>query len=142
MYVEEKSLLLINYFLLWVLVTNFMQWRYKKYFKYMKTKFSAQLFLRNSSHWPRLYNLSSKRTRQLEVLYVRTFGNIQENFLNETLFCYFTNKPAKIIFLEIYESFETTSTILFLENCHSIYSRHDSHSSLTSFLYFLCLILI
>ena len=53
-------------------------------------------------------------------------GNIQENFLNEILFYYFTNKPPTILFLEIYKSFETTSKMLLLENYLSIYSWHRS----------------
>ena len=98
----------------------------QKCLKNMKVKIYEQLFLRNNSHWPCLHILSSNGTSQLDVLYVRTLGNIQENFLNEILFYYFTNKPPTILFLEIYKSFETTSKMLLLENCLSIYSWYMS----------------
>ena len=88
-YVKEKSPCLIEYFLLWVLETIW------------TLKFSNVLFLRKNSHWPCLYILSSKGTSQLEVPHVRTLGNIHGNFLNETLFYYFTNKSPTISFLEI-----------------------------------------
>ena len=44
-------------------------------------------------------------------------GNIQENFYNETLFYYFTDKPPTILFLEIYKSFQTISKMVLLQNC-------------------------
>ena len=70
----------------------------QKCLKNMKVKIYEQLFLRNNCHWPCLHILSSNGTSQLDVLYVRTLGNIQENFLNEILFYYFTNKPPQSFF--------------------------------------------
>ena len=68
------------------------------------------------------YILSSKGAKQLQVLYIRTLGNIQGNVSNETAVrkCIRSN-----FFLKICRSFRTTSKKLFLENYALAYHTAD-----------------
>ena len=75
-----------------------------------------------------VYFLSSKGANQLQVLYIRTLGNIQGNFPTEAaLHCIPSNFS-----LEIYTSFRTTSKKHPLENY--ILAYHTAHKDHTEIL--------
>ena len=69
-----------------------------------------------------VYILSSKGAKQLQVLYIRTFGNIQGSFSTEAvaLRCISNN-----FFLEIRRSFRTTPQKLVPENYVLAYHTAD-----------------
>ena len=72
-----------------------------------------------------VFILSSRGAYQLQVLYLRTLGNIQGKFTTKAavLKCIPSN-----FFLEIWRSFRTTSEKLALENrvlaYHTVYKDH------------------
>ena len=71
-----------------------------------------------------VYILSSKGANQLQVLYIRTLGNIQGKFSTEAsvLKCIPRN-----IFMETCRSFRTTSENLALENYVLAYHAADKN---------------
>ena len=70
-----------------------------------------------------VYILSSKGANQLQVLYIRTLGNIQGNFLLKVRF---SNVFSAIFFPEICRSFMTTAKRLALENYVLAYHTADN----------------
>ena len=101
----------------------------EKIWECFKVQLSVTLFV---------YILSSKGTNQLQVLYIKTLGNIQGNFSTEAavLKCI-----PSIFFLEIWGSFRAPSEKLALENFVLAYHRTDRITPMfckLSSLVFLC----
>ena len=95
-------------------ISYYFQQNFLEYFKMLSVALSV-------------YILLNKGANQLQVLYIRTLGNIQENLLHGILF-YWSCGPqlhSRQYFLEICRSFRTTSKKLVQENY--VFAYHISN---------------